>query len=794
MAPRQEPKLDRLVLLSRLTLAAERLAQGFWPTASLLLAALALGVSGLLPMAGGWLHLAALALLGGAFLAFLARGVRVWRLPSGREARTRLDRQAETQPCSTLADRPAIGADDSFALAAWGIHRRRALQEARGLQPQPPDFALARRDPWALRAASILLLAAALVYSGSDWAPRLGQSLKPDLSQQAWGASVEVSVEAWIEPPAYTGVAPIYLTQGASVALDEPLPGGSTLEIRTFGARSPPELVSVSEAGSPRVKSFTTFGKQSHGVVWQLELDSRVSLRANGRETAAWNFLVRPDTPPEIAFTALPAAARSNALSFAYRVRDDYGAARAWAVIEAAGSLDERLLRLDPIELSLAVPFGRVTESEEFAIRDLTAHPWAGSDAYITLWVEDDAGQTGSTERIAFQLPQRSFEEPMAASFAEQRLSLAVGRDAGDAAETLDIMDALIRRPHEYFEDKVPYLAARVAANRIDGMIGDGFEKGEMDGVLALLWSATLRLEEGEFAEAQERLRDAITELEDALAENAPESEIARLMQELRQAIAEYLREAVNQEGQMAEGEAIDDGALDQLLEELQRDAALGQREAARRMLSQLEGLLENLQATGQLRMPQDSELSSLIREQMELADETQRLQEQGGQGQTMSLEELQRRQQELMDRLAELAEQFGEQSGEAGAAIMERFGQAGEAMERALGALGQGQAGEALGPQMEAAQTLRGAQLEWMQQQMGQGVAAGVQGNGDGFQTDPLGRMMRGRNPFGDVEVIGSEGGYSARQLYEEIRRRAGDRTRQRDEREYLERLIDRF
>lgn len=807
MGTRREHSLGWLIPLSRLALAAERLAQSFWPAVSLLAVGLALAVSGLLPLAGGWLHLTALLLLGGAFLALLALGARAWRTPSEREARAQLDLQADNQPCSTIADRPVIGATDPFALAAWKIHLDRAILEAQRLRPQAPKFALSHRDPWSLRAVSALLLAAALVYSGPDWGNRLGQAFQPDLSQRQTSVNAEINIEAWIEPPAYTGVAPIYLTQRDSTALDELLPSGSTFEARTFGANSPPNLVSFASSGSTTVKAFDTVGNQSHGVEWQLDRDARISLQEEGREIAAWSVRVQPDIPPDIEFTSPPLAARSGALSFSYRVRDDYGAAKAWAVIDSvgAGVLGQRLFSIDPIELALAIPYGRVEESEEFAIHDLTAHPWAGSEVQITLWVEDDAGQTGNSEKVTFLLPHREFEEPMAAALVEQRSDLTVARDVGDAAKVLDTLDALVRRPHEYFDDSAPYLAIRAASHRLDGMVPDRFDNDRVGGALSLLWSAALRLEVGELAEAQERLRDAIKALEDALADKASESELARLMHELRQALADYLRETINQESDLAESVPVEDNALDQLLQELQQDATTGQRDAARRMLSQLQGLLENLRATGRLQMPQESEISRLIREQMELADETQRRQEGAGrsQNESMSLDEIRQRQQELMERLEELTRQFSEhvERGEGegqdegqGEKILERFGQAADAMERALGELGEGETGNAVGPQMEAARSLRGAQQEWMRQQMGQQTAGGGQGTGGGFQSDPLGRLISGPSLNGDIEIIGDGGNFSARRLYEEIRRRAGDRTRQQDERDYLERLIDRF
>lgn len=67
--------------------------------------------------------------------------------------------------------------------------------------------------------------------------------------------------------------------------------------------------------------------------------------------------------------------------------------------------------------------------------------------------------------------------------------------------------------------------------------------------------------------------------------------------------------------------------------------------------------------------------------------------------------------------------------------------------------------------------------------------------GEDDRNQRDILGRNMNGDGGYGDnVKVPDEMERQKARDILNEIRRRAGDRTLREDEQEYLRRLLDRF
>jgi hypothetical protein len=126
--------------------------------------------------------------------------------------------------------------------------------------------------------------------------------------------------------------------------------------------------------------------------------------------------------------------------------------------------------------------------------------------------------------------------------------------------------------------------------------------------------------------------------------------------------------------------------------------------------------------------------------------------------------------------------------------------------MRDAEGALGRGQPGQAVGPQGEALDQLRqGAQslMEQMQQQAGQGQGGDPRGQPrpDGQRQanpsrDPFGRPMPGATGVdtGDVTIPDEGSMQRAREIFDELRRRAADPTRPPVERDYIDRLMKRF
>jgi hypothetical protein len=253
---------------------------------------------------------------------------------------------------------------------------------------------------------------------------------------------------------------------------------------------------------------------------------------------------------------------------------------------------------------------------------------------------------------------------------------------------------------------------------------------------------------------------------------------------------------------------------LERMLDQIENLAKNGARDAARQLLSELQNMLENLQAgrpmmgdqqDGGQMMQSLNELGEMIRRQQQLMDQTyqaERGMNPDGSGQPMTPEELAEALKNLQQQQGDLQQQLQDLMAQLEGMGMEpngKLGQAGEAMGDAEGALGEGRPGRAVGDQGSALDALRQGAQSLSQQMManrGPGRGGGFR-NGDQMPNeDPLGRPQRTTGPdLGNTVKVPDEIDIQrAREILEAIRKRLGEPDRPVVERDYLERLLDRF
>src|SRR5262249_52905762 len=147
---------------------------------------------------------------------------------------------------------------------------------------------------------------------------------------------------------------------------------------------------------------------------------------------------------------------------------------------------------------------------------------------------------------------------------------------------------------------------------------------------------------------------------------------------------------------------------------------------------------------------------------------------------------------------LGEMMRRLGDGFGE----IPDPLGRAERAMRDATGALQRRQPGEAIGPQTEALDQLQQAAREFaqqMQRRLGRGNPDDTDGaatDSEQVERDPLGRPMSNNGTLdrGDVKIPDQNTLQKAREILDELRRRAGERFRPEIELDYIERLLKRF
>ena len=802
-----ETTMARKQALAWLALFWERLWPALWPAAAVAGVYVAISLMDLPAALGGWLHLALIAVAALTLLHALWRGLGGFRQPNADEARRRLEIESRLphRPLATLQDRLSPTTDPGTRML-WEEHLARSRRLARRIRAGWPRPGLAARDLYGIRAAVFLLLVIGLSAAGSDGWGRLARALMPDFSPPP---AVPARLDAWINPPPYTDLPPFQLNAEADSVR---VPAGSRLLARVYGGRGQPVLRLGDTAAT-----FDSVDRLNHELEYTVEAGDRLLVTQEDRTLGDWPLEVVPDMAPRIALSQAPSATERGALRLDYTASDDYGLAGAKAEFRldegGGGDLLERPLPLASIG---------ARETAETSFQDLTPHPWAGLRVTLKLIATDALGQVGESAELPLVLPERQFRHPVARALIEQRKQLVREPDRSDlVARALRIIGS---DPEAYDNDVVVMLALSSAARRLQH---DGSEAA-VPAVIDLLWDTALRIEDGRLSLAERELREIQQQLMEALARDADDTEIEQLMDRLQEAMQRYLQAMAEQAlRQMQDGQkpmpfnpearAIESEQLQEMLDRARELSRMGAKDAAREMLRQLQQMLENLRAGPMMALPEQlqgadkaiRDLTDLMRDQQKLMDrtfrETQRGRERGlpqrgqqgerGRDPMQGMEGMQGmsdEQEALRRRLGEIMRQLGEQFGDIPGAL----GRAEREMREAREALGEGEPAPAADAQGRAidqmAEGMRGLARE-MARQMGQGQGNEIEGSP--FDEDPLGRpSARGGMDTSTVEIPTKADIQRAREILDELRRRAGEGFRPEGERNYIDRLLERF
>jgi len=636
------------VLLTRLGLIAERVTKCFWPFWTVLFFALApliLGRQDFLPLEVVWGY-GVVAIL--ALLWTLYRGIRRLNWPSEAEAVARVDARLMGRPIAALNDVQAIGADDVGSQAIWDAHLVRMQEKTRDARAVEPDLRVSSNDPYGLRYIAVLFIVVALLF-GSIWpvgsVAKAGTGTELLATGPVW--------EGWIEPPAYTGKPTLYLAD--IIANRVQVPQGSFITLRLYGQEGD---LAVNETVSGRTDDLGAATDQHQGF----EVTQAGRLEIEGEGGAMWQILLLEDEAPTVELTGPIEADAQGEMSQPFSAMDDYGVLAGVATIELnLEGVDRRHgLTIEPdlrtvIVIDLPMPFsGDRADFEEFLIDDFSEHPWANLPVVLTLQVEDGLGQTGASDPENIILPGRRFFQPIARAVIEQRRDILWSK--ANAPRAAQVLRAVSNRPDELFPDETTYLRLRAIIRRLQAMETSGLSDEVQDELSLALWELAVQLEEGSLADARARLERAQERLEEAMRNGASDEEIAELMQELREAMSDYMQQLANemepsdndgtdQPDQQQNGETITQDELQALMDRIQELMEEGRMAEAMEMMEQLNELMENLQMTeggeggeGGPRTPGQQSMEDLaetLRDQQDLTDEAFRdLQEQFNQGQ----------------------------------------------------------------------------------------------------------------------------------------------------------------
>lgn len=880
--------------LTRVGLVAERITRAFWPLWSIALAvlgALMLGLHDMVAPSIVW-AVGAVALLGA--LWFALRGIARFRWPTEAEVLTRLDASMPGRPIQAMLDAQAIGQADVASAEVWAEHQRRMRARAAKARAVAPDLRISRLDRYGLRYMALLAFAVALLF-GSFWRVGTVTAIAPGAGQAQ--AAAGPTWEGWVEPPAYTGLPVLYLGDITGDNISAPI--GSRITLRLYG---PPHAFKVSEtvsddAPEPASKSAQTATTAPREQPADIIVAQSGTLAIKGEGGRRWDVVMLPDAAPEIEATGPAETSAAGAFTMPFAARDDYEVLRGSAHITLDLDRLERRYGLAlepesraPIKVDLPMPVARGrADFQEVLIEDFSKHPWANLPVQVTLSADDAGGNTGQSEPYALTLAARHFFDPLAASVVEMRRDLLWNRQ--NAPRIAEVLRAISSRPGGLFDRQTDYMRLRFILRRIEAQPKAGMPDEVRDEIAADMWDLALQLEEGTLADALERMRQAQERLNEAMKNGASDAEIARLMDDLRDATRDYMKQLEREFAQKNQGDGTDQpdqgspnensmlmtqNDIQRMMDRIQELMEQGRMAEAQQALEEFQQMMENMRMAqgkgGQGQSPGQQALDGLsdtLREQQGLSDQAFRdLQEQfnpdanvgqnrgnegrsGGQGKGQSHEgqgqgqgqgqgdgngeqgqgqdqadngsgdqpgqegepragqsgtpqdlgqSLAERQRALRGQLDAQRRSLPGAGTEGGDAARDALDRAGRAMDGAEQALRQDDLAEAIDRQAEAMDALRDGIRN-----LGEALAEGSQrNNGQQGQTpenlagrqrsDPLGRSQQGA-PGVDENLLQGEDVYRrARKLLDEIRRRSGDLSRPEAERDYLERLLDRF
>jgi uncharacterized protein (TIGR02302 family) len=651
----------------------------------------------------------------------------------------------------------------------------------------------------------VLLVVLSVSIAGDLGWQRMVQAVTPNFA--GYVASDTVTVDAWITPPDYTGLPPISLSAGNGSA-DHPIlvPTGSKLLVQAQGVGSEAKLLANDTS-----RTFTMLDPLTQRIESVLKSGDRIAIEATGRTYAEWHITVAPDLPPTAAFATNPTGTERGALRVDYLAKDDYGVKDLRLYVQRGQQSIEA-------PLAISVADSKVPRGSTYL--DFTTNPWAGLPVEVRLVARDALGQIGASAPVAMTLPERRFYHPIARALIEERKHL-VAADLKDRDALTKIAQALLtidQQPAAFDDNVAAFLAINLAWRQLT--TSEAVDEATRSELEQLLWDTALDIEDGGVSLALRELRRLQRELQDALAHHAPPEQIERLMNQLQQAMNDYVQN-LQQQLQRAIAKGMQPGRvnpnslhlsqsqLNDMLNDARRMAESGSADSAQQMLDKLQQMLEGLQAGVSPSMGQGqgdpnqqmmSDLGRIMQGQQKLLQDSFRMQRQqsgaGNQSDGDGVDPSQNAgaQEALRHALGKLMQDIG--NGTDGS-LPQGLGEAEQAMRNATQSLRQGDVAGASEAQNQALSSLQKGMQE-LGKMLGD---KSTLRNGPG-QRPPM-------NPFGQAGDEDGTGNMNtndrlpnetldqmqrSQRIFEELRQRRNNPDRPRLEKDYLDRLLRQF
>lgn len=803
------------------------------------------------------------------FLYFLIKGAARFQCPPTRNAAFFIDRRIEFD--SNIPHRPLTSLKDRHSTPLtqqqrdlWrreNIRRKKAIQKIKWPVYHPQ---LSGKDPYGIRLFILLFFIGGLMVAGPEWKSRAYEGILPPVQFGEQGAASR-HFAAIITPPDYTNLTQAVIDGPGTLKDTLKIPAGSSLKINLQSGLGAPSLYH-GETATP----FEKIGPKSYSIEIPMpEKDPQhIKVGQFWRTVFSMDYDIIPDAPPTIHMQSnernkedtenTVLVLQNGQIQVPLMVQDDYGVQTLSMTMELDPEIKGNPIGW-PVEQSRSIlsPPG-----ENYAINpvyDFTANPWAGLPAVLHFTAYDALGQNANLPPIKITLPERIFRHPVSQKLADLRKQLGQ-KPILSVQNVRRNLENILIYPQSYGDDLVVFLALRSAISRLyySGLTQSA-PYPDTQAVMALLWDTALRIEDGNLSMAARNLRAAQQNLEQALQEDAiGKEEIAKLMYDLRQAMAEYLFELQKElQKQFSQSDGNMMASPDMLssmmnmdglagfLEQMEQEMRNGDPNAAKKMLSQLQNMLDTLNPNVAGAMPEDMQamaeslrgLQEIVKRQQDLLDQTKL--------RSQSLADLMARQKsygqilklipDLEDKLAEngfppppyadpdfsaqdalnlrkekveqeaIRSQLGElmlKMSNTLQTIPEPIQKAEQEMRKSTLALEDNQPENAIKPQQKALEHLQQGQ-ETVQNQLQKRLKQ-MAGNALMFgfgqtQYDPLGRPLGKRGgqslfPGSDIKIPEESEQKKVQEILQILRKRSSDLNRPEQELEYFRRLLRQF
>ena len=747
----------------------------------------------------------------GILIIWIARSIFSITRPNAKHAIRRIDRDSGSphRAVQTILDKSTHSLSRA-GHTLWISNLLKRIATPRLFVFSLEKSNLPRRDPFALRFQIwILVFALGLIGSGQ---------LKSDLFNAFTFDLLSIEnnatpIEGWINPPPYTGIPPIIISLDKSARngiVHFSAPINSTLVIKNSDNHL---MIRNDQNGVTSSKARDQLLRGDYQA--DLIANSFLRIDQDGSDLVELDIRIIPDRAPTIEIKDIQYL-ETEKVMVSYTVDDDYPVQHGELRIVSTsspirgGQKTKKSLVTEPV-FELSMPTGRSNHDAELIIEtSRTPRAWAGAKVRAILFVKDQSGQESYSKEFTLTLPERRFRNPLARSLAELGQTLLLEPDLKSDIDK--DLQAIVSNPSLFEIDYGSYLSLRSISRNIHVATGDDqlLEAGlDLDRL-------ALALEESQGNLVESELQGALDALRDELNSGNPSRNSPDLMNQLKRALGQYLKELGSKqksarepklENQRQKNKNIKSDDLMSMLEKLEQFQKNGELAEAKRLLDQLRDILQALQSADSTPSdPQSEDFSSLLddldrmtRSQQDLRDQNFRR----GRGKDESESgQADQGQEKLSEDLQNLMEQLQSY----GVPKLESLEQALEAM-RSAGRLSKQGGGKGLiDDQNRALKGLRQGKQELsdLLQNTDKNNAGGPPRNGLNGKSissrsknnDPQGSAKGELDEFGNdtVNKSGTTNGARMRseEVLKELGRKLGESGRPPSEKDYFQRLLE--